>query len=292
MNDELLRAAGEAFGPSAVATPPSLLYHFTDAGGFAGILGSRSLWASRARSLNDPTEVAYGLDLARERLREATGLPTVQQFYGRVLDYLDGRGVDPDLDVVVDPFVISFCAHADGPLHWLHYGHSGKGYALAFESAALPQPPFVLTQVIYDADKQAQIVDQALARFAALEPKYGTQPKFVEAAANACAVGLRALAGRLKDPRFAPEREWRLISLSMHGTHVHSTAETDPQPIRGHRVVDGRIVSYVVRQFDSLPLQEVSLGYSSPQPVAEMREVLLHADLDQVRVRRSTLPLR
>ena len=38
---------------------PSSLHHYTDAAGLLGILGSRSLWATDCRFLNDSTEYTY-----------------------------------------------------------------------------------------------------------------------------------------------------------------------------------------------------------------------------------------
>ena len=38
------------------------LFHYTNSAGLPGILRSRSLWATHFQSLNDPTEMRYGID--------------------------------------------------------------------------------------------------------------------------------------------------------------------------------------------------------------------------------------
>ena len=45
--------------------PPVELYHYTSQYGFLGILNTDSLWASKVHYLNDSTEFALALDLAK-----------------------------------------------------------------------------------------------------------------------------------------------------------------------------------------------------------------------------------
>ena len=47
------------------------LFHYTDAAGLLGILKSRSLWATDFRSLNDASEMHYGMDLAHGLIKES-----------------------------------------------------------------------------------------------------------------------------------------------------------------------------------------------------------------------------
>src|SRR5688572_19128424 len=49
---------------SSTDARPERLYHFTDCSGLLGVFENKTLWASLATSLNDPSEVRYGLDLA------------------------------------------------------------------------------------------------------------------------------------------------------------------------------------------------------------------------------------
>ena len=54
---------------------PERLYHFTDCAGLIGIFEKRTIWASLATSLNDPSEVRYGLNLACDLFRRGASLP-------------------------------------------------------------------------------------------------------------------------------------------------------------------------------------------------------------------------
>lgn len=45
-----------------------LHWHYASTAGLLGILSSSSLWASHAATLNDSTEIRYGMDLVRSRV--------------------------------------------------------------------------------------------------------------------------------------------------------------------------------------------------------------------------------
>jgi hypothetical protein len=45
-----------------VSTRPKVLYHYTDAPGFAGIVQHGELWATHVRFLKDPLELKYAWD--------------------------------------------------------------------------------------------------------------------------------------------------------------------------------------------------------------------------------------
>ena len=44
---------------------PTLLYHYTDAQGFKGIVESYELWATHIQYLNDTQEYLYAVDVAK-----------------------------------------------------------------------------------------------------------------------------------------------------------------------------------------------------------------------------------
>lgn len=91
--DELLKTGTRAmqFGMEQHAAP-DLLYHFTSSEGLVGILRSRSLWASHALSLNDASEVSYGIAMTRKylqgRVRDEQG-PLRRVFLESALKWLE-----------------------------------------------------------------------------------------------------------------------------------------------------------------------------------------------------------
>ena len=50
------------------ANLPTSLFHYTDAGGFLGILSTRSIWATDSSCLNDRQELLYAKDLITDQL--------------------------------------------------------------------------------------------------------------------------------------------------------------------------------------------------------------------------------
>ena len=48
--------------------PPSTIYHYTTDQGLRGILENGSLWVTDIFSLNDPSELKHGLQIAEEAL--------------------------------------------------------------------------------------------------------------------------------------------------------------------------------------------------------------------------------
>ncbi len=59
-----------------------ILYHYTDAGGFAEIVRNRKLWATDIRFLNDPLELRYGWEALLKALETAkTDKPEYSEAY-------------------------------------------------------------------------------------------------------------------------------------------------------------------------------------------------------------------
>src|SRR5262245_46465424 len=135
---------------------PDRLYHFTDCAGLIGIFENKSLWASLATSLNDPSEVTYGIELACELFRRRT--VTAQNFS------LDG------MDALVRAraaasraYIVSFCENLNLAGQWLHYGHSGSGVAVGFYPQHLVQPPYELFRIVYIEEQQIEVIRSIIA---------------------------------------------------------------------------------------------------------------------------------
>lgn len=59
--------------------PPPILHHFTDSSGLFGILDTHTLRASLATTLNDCSEVEYGVNLAKTVLSQLrSGSPSAR----------------------------------------------------------------------------------------------------------------------------------------------------------------------------------------------------------------------
>jgi hypothetical protein len=249
---------------------PSTLFHFTDTTGFIGVLGGHALWASHAQELNDSSEIAYGLAKAAEVLRnnqiQTTTLPCTD-----VVHFLDRKHSGSVL-MEFDVFIVSFCARIDRAMHWLHYGRSGMGIAIGFDTSALQQNPFDLFPVLYDDREQetllgriVQRVDMNLTeRLPSVDA--AERPALVEVAARIAADFIWLISARFKNPAFSEEEEWRLITFSIKVDRGRIPGTLLPPHFRA---VGGRIVPYVKVNYEALPVTAILLGASRPTQTEE-----------------------
>ncbi|RPH38144.1 DUF2971 domain-containing protein [bacterium] len=254
---------------------PKILYHFTDAAGLMGIIKDAGVWASLATSLNDRSEVTFGVELARKVLQER--IKRSETLYlTSIVSFLDPGNVPDEVRLEVNTFVISFCARIDKSGHWLHYGRSGDGFALGFEPGRLQVVPFDLARVLYEEDEQRhaieRIIDNAERALTNIVSSVSPDQQLyaTRVGAHMVAAHLWALAPRLKNPAFGEEEEWRLLTyhlkggahLELKGGH-HGNGRAIPLQT-GYRSVDGRVVPHQVLSFSKtrLPLAEIVLGAS------------------------------
>lgn len=271
------------------ARPPKL-YHFTDISGMIGIIKEKNLWATYAHGLNDATEILYGVNVAKEHINERlnpSGLIEINRIPGSL-----GTGIQVELlksvliDLsqppkgfsTVDSFVISFCRDMNKSMHWLHYGHQGKGVALGFEFPSYNIGGFELSPVNYDkADLEEHIDDiiTAIEKFFVgnnmVENKFQSESQAIPVEFNRkelvdevgplIADYIRFHAVRFKDKYFQDEEEWRLIKYDID----ISGNDSEKNGIR-YRSSNDRIIPYEILDFRNaeFPLREIILGFSSP----------------------------
>jgi hypothetical protein len=246
---------------------PAQLFHFTDCDGLVGILKSRSLCASLAASLNDPSEVQYGV-------KRACDLISAHTFSSETL--LMSRVVE----LLRRPFrwhvyVISFCADTGTGLHWLHYGRSGLGIAVGFDSRAVEKEPFFLFPVLYREDQQndllkyiVETIDRSLTESLHLINSGRERGLLADIGADLAANYIWMAAPRMKDPAFAAEKEWRLITYAPRGEGSLKVASRAGKT--RFRSVAGRVVPYKKLVFSPLPVLQIILGYSTPMPADDL----------------------
>lgn len=183
--------------PLPEAAPPSTLYHYTDAQGLIGILGSLSwsvngfvdptetfkvaakLLASDVRYKNDREELMFGARVLWQRLHDAFGNG---QVHGEL------RKALPRLAVELDPdrlwqwrwrcFAACFCEEGDLLSQWRGYAGGVGGFAIGFNSEALMANSYSfvfdplmqqdvpartkLRQVVYGVDSANEAADAAV----------------------------------------------------------------------------------------------------------------------------------
>lgn len=227
----LLSALDAEIDPMVTSNGPvtdQLLFHYTDAHGFAEIVQKQELWATHFRYLNDSKEVLHGEEIIEDEARklaqkEEDGLPSA--FAHDLVQLYSSYRLSEKADI----FIASLSEEGDQLSQWRGYGGRGAGYALGFSHSqrAVAEPgderyATVIYRCSYDEatfrSRVSKIVhDAAVSLF-----KYGVQFKTEEgkkrALATAMASLLRKLAPEssfLKHHSFREEAEWRIVAMSL-----------------------------------------------------------------------------
>jgi len=194
-----------------------LLWHYTNADGFKGIIEKKQLWATKIQYLDDKSELQHAFDVAREVL--LTGIyneSNVKGAFARdIFDFIDHVAG-------VNVFVFSFCYAKDLLSQWRGFS-TGGGYAIGFNPAGMvnlaPKEGFELLPCIYNGEAQRELVEQWLTEcLKRLDEKLKTtgtaetKRKFTKKEAWFAGELLAGIAPRFKNIKFEEEEEIRLIS--------------------------------------------------------------------------------
>jgi hypothetical protein len=198
--------------------PPEHLFHYTTLSGGYGILSSDTLWMSKVSYLNDTSELEIGIVKFRRLLDELLA--------GRPPD--DERTLLEEVRSGLESFgssnicVASFCEHGDLLSQWRWYGEGGRGLSIGVSSRVLrglARGAINLWKCIYDDAAHHElltaIAQRLLSAYRAERERRGGPPD---------AAGRHELLERfypsflqvapiIKNPNFAEEREWRVVSL-------------------------------------------------------------------------------
>lgn len=125
-----------------------VLYHYTNAAGFLGILESRTIWATHTSFLNDMDEKEIALRLYREVLEDLKSdksqTADIKDFAGYALQmygHIPAPGPQPLASLVGlhprDYFVTCFSEKEDDLSQWRGYSGMGSKYAIGFKTEEL-----------------------------------------------------------------------------------------------------------------------------------------------------------
>lgn len=105
------------------------LYHYTGGAGLLGIITSQQLWFTNYLHLNDPSELRYGMGIARSLLLEAG-----ERFADSLIDLFTATTErlcrDENLDGPLDFYIASFSRDSNDLGQWRSYADDGQGFAL------------------------------------------------------------------------------------------------------------------------------------------------------------------
>lgn len=106
------------------------VYHYTSIDSFMSIMKSNELWFSHALYLNDPLEIAFGLDVIINILnKKKNDYTTVLNIIEKQRNTYKEYSLDLNRNLV---FLFSFSELSDKLSSWIQYGDSGHGVCLEF----------------------------------------------------------------------------------------------------------------------------------------------------------------
>jgi len=283
--------------PKAPGARPSRLFHYTSQAGLLGIVSSNVLWATNALYLNDSSELAYGLSVAREQISAlARRSDLITEFLRRGELLLDWATLLPNRQF----YACCFCEDSDLLSQWRCYADRGGGYAIGFDIEDLARAGLKkhlsLFPVEYGSGPHSRLLTHDLeAACDALEhcsqQSPGNEEQLLSAASEELKLTLIYRVLSLKHPGFKEEREWRILA------NFHPT---DPSRLR-FRPGQTTVVPYIELGISDLgvssaklPIREVVHGPSAhPQLASQSLASLFEKQgFDIPAIRSSTIPLR
>lgn len=244
---EQVRLADEA---SHIVTEP--LYHYTNMAGLKGIVESQTMWLTSIFHLNDPSELAHGLEIALQHLNHCGSRNALSPTAGfcRNMRHI----LTAEFGARFGFFVGSFSRSAEDLAQWRAYADDGRGVCIEIApewfkpkdySAPKSQDAYIVAPVLYKRDdalgRQHAAIDRAIAAITAAQaarllsdPK--EQSHFLGELGIHLAPPLLWNALTTKHPAYEHEAETRVVLLN----RIERLS-----PITRTRVRGSDIVSYV-----------------------------------------------
>lgn len=115
------------------------LYHYTDASGLKGIITAQQVWFTHSEHLNDPTEMRFGIDIAKEVLAEIAKRegPKIKFFCDMVADLFTVKNMRDTFEL----YVASFSRAPDESNQWEVYSSKGQGFAIGLAPSLFSVKP-------------------------------------------------------------------------------------------------------------------------------------------------------
>lgn len=262
-----------------------ILWHYTSADGFLGILQSSSLYATQVSSLNDANETIYAskifCDAVEVLIGEKEGDSTERLFLLKVLELVRKENLVA-FRGRSQFFVACFCGDQDDLTQWERYGKGG--YAIGFYARGLNREPnSTVYRVNYERpvhlEAAKQLADATLRFYLeGLTPERFQEPdKWAEDFLTAWDQWIYKLAPLVKDSTWRAENEFRLV-------HELKNSEFNQVRFRQKgnalcRYIPLQTRSWVPRRAPLLPIAKIMM---SPGIDVETSIVSIRLLLDQL----------
>jgi len=186
-----------------------ILYHYTSAAGLYGIMGSKSLWTSDYRFLNDTSEFRHGWRVVLDAVNRAGAeIRTMSTLAWDTIELFRQH------DDKVYGFVGSLSSEGDLLSQWRGY-NQGRGFSIGFDAGWLQQNAaaqgFDIAPVLYQADEQRAIADKVVRLLIDMLLAGTEEPEGARAQVRTWWPHALKTALVLKNEQIHEERESRLV---------------------------------------------------------------------------------
>jgi hypothetical protein len=272
--------------------PPEILYHYTNRPALVEILETRSVFASHIRYLNDAQEMAFAVRRVQEVLKNQAGTGDAEA--KKVREELENwvRHLQPQSHV----FVFSLSSEGDLLSQWRAYCRPSEGYSIGFDAKTLAgnarEAQFTMAPCIYDAAEQQRLLEQLIIDAIAGYRKHvadGHEPTdAIGAVTTLFLISLLIVASVIKDPAFAEEKEWRLVSQAYGFGDKRVLFRSGPRLLVPHVTLN------LAEENQPLPIKEIVVGPTAHRKLeAEaVRGFLIRANAASHKFRLSQVPYR
>jgi Protein of unknown function (DUF2971) len=188
---------------------PAKMYHYSSMRGICGILSSREVWASNVRSMKDPLDGLYWLQL----FRDATGRNSVPNYVQHWFQAPGSFGLETHWNM----YISCFSERKDLEHQWKYYADEGRGCAIEISFGALSASAdggkkLAWMKMLYDPGQQKEMADRTVKQavyFAREQRLTSSEAKLYwqrYAAFSFLQGGIH-----FKRPNCEPEQEWRVF---------------------------------------------------------------------------------
>lgn len=196
------------------------LFHYTDVNGLLGMVKDKKLWMTNIHYQNDTQEYYYAFKIIKKTIAEVyPGLLGEKEFDSLIPKNISGV------------FTFSLSEKKDLLSQWRGYCPDG-GYSIGFErdylNKVIEKGQLLVGRCMYDYNDQRDFVIKYIVKidftdYAAsisnplpgqsITDKYAREIHNLKSLKRQTFNGLNAAAALFKHPKFAEEKEWRLVKI-------------------------------------------------------------------------------